>query len=104
MNEAQIAFEKQQAILREKYAVRSLQDAHRFQELHDQLAIDDSADVRQQIESLAHRMAGTSGTFGFHDLTPPAITLEEAVIAKRPNSEILQHLTDLIAKIRELMN
>jgi HPt (histidine-containing phosphotransfer) domain-containing protein len=93
-------FHRQQKLLREKFAVRAQDDAEQFERMGQEMA--SRPEILEDIKSLAHRMAGTAGTFGFNELTAPAAELEQAIIDNLSIEDITQHLKNLVAQIRDI--
>ena len=50
----------------------------------------------EQLGRAAHQLKGAAGSYGFHDLTRPALRLEQAATRREPESQILQAVDELV--------
>lgn len=79
-----------------EYFVQAMPD--RIQSLSEAF---DNGDM-PQLETCAHQLKGSLGSYGFDELTPYAFTLEQAVKSRKPETEIVSALDDLIARCKRV--
>ena len=73
--------------LRSSFILRADTDAIKLSRLEALLAADMmSQPALAEIGSIAHRLAGAGGIFGFAELSEAASVLEETILAKSPNA------------------
>ena len=93
------------ADLREGFGQRLRDDAKRLTQLRDVFARDaQSAVALEQMQTCAHKLAGTAGVFEFADVSHAAAALEDAVIARRRGAaggEAIEHDLDALIRIIE---
>lgn len=95
-------FNEKLAELRKRFAARSAENAARLEILREQLNGDASDDTIREIEQMAHRLAGTAGTFGFPDLGSLADAVEQEIGRLRASGERdFSRLADACGRLRE---
>lgn len=95
MSAADAAFEQRLQEFSQSFLERTGREADELQSL----LTADKPD-RDRIRSIAHRIAGGAGIFGFTSLTDPAVSLEGAIDSEDPEGEIFDKTTKLVDAIR----
>lgn len=92
------------ATLRRQFQLRLIEDSERFRELWQIWTEHGLEADRQLILNLAHTLKGSSGTFGFSQLSAQAALLETALDAQNQNKAMAQaNFTALIAAIDQVI-
>jgi len=94
--------------MRERYVGRLRTESARLEQLVRSLDQSDGGAALEEIERLAHGLAGSAGTFGFDEVGTHAARLErETAAVKRTRHvspsirEVTQELTAAVARIEE---
>jgi HPt (histidine-containing phosphotransfer) domain-containing protein len=95
MSAAEASFDEKLQQLRRSFLERTGTEADELEAL-----LADPEEDSERIRSIAHRIAGGAGIFGFASLTNPAALVEECIDGQRPTDEICEKTTILIREIR----
>jgi len=99
------AFALKFGLLKERFRGRMIGDVDKLDHLALQLAATDSnSEERKRIRDIAHRLAGTAGTFGYPDLTERAAHVEKMADVACGNSALAETARLLSRGIREVMD
>lgn len=78
---------------REEFRSRLRADAVALQALHARLQTDaDTPSVREELRVIIHKLAGTAGMFGFHNLGRAASALERSIAASASSPPAIEEL------------
>jgi HPt (histidine-containing phosphotransfer) domain-containing protein len=89
------------ARLAERFRERALSDADELEAIAGGLeASEDKAGDRGIICHLAHRLAGSAGTFGFHQLTESAAQLEDLCRSAATDAELRDLTVETAVQVR----
>jgi HPt (histidine-containing phosphotransfer) domain-containing protein len=75
------------------------------EEMPDRIAVFERASAQGDKEWLrraAHQMKDAAGNFGFDQLTPLAVAVEDAIRANDPEEQVLNSLRELIGLCRQV--
>jgi HPt (histidine-containing phosphotransfer) domain-containing protein len=91
--------------MKQRFVERALDDAVELESLADGVAqsADPAAD-RETVRRLAHRMAGSAGTFGFDQLTVSAARLEDVALSGVSTAELRAPIMAVVDEIRWVLN
>lgn len=78
----------QLAHLAAAFCKRASAEADDLDALAERLATENAAEARNEIRRIAHRMAGTAGTFGFLHLSEVAARLEDLTLSGASDTEL----------------
>ncbi|MFQ3229515.1 Hpt domain-containing protein [Reinekea sp.] len=88
------------ATLRRQFQVRLIDDSEHLRKLWQNWVEQGIESDRQQILNLTHSLKGSSGTFGFSQISAQAALLEAALDAQSQNKAMVQaNFTALLAAI-----
>lgn len=87
--DSQTSFQAQIARLAASFCERACTEADELDALADRLATENAEAARAAIRRIAHRMAGTAGTFGFQHLSDVAARLEDLALSGVSDAELL---------------
>ncbi len=101
MNTAATELDRKLETLRAAFAARAATEAQELTRLAAALDGGQAAEARETIRSIAHRMAGSAGLFGYSALTDPAVAVDNCILDEASNTVLRERVTALTSAIHE---